>query len=373
MSTIPTIPIHHLASSSSLAEALSSWRGFAELAPPAQSRQGRPYAELGQDADDWTWHHVPAATVPAIGCYFLQDLEICGSGYPFHAGRFVHEGVHTSDAALEWLADPAFHDHPITRPPANTVTVDQPVLMVFGPGSSIYGHWLLDFLPRIAIAQQLLGAAMDDFVIPLPADTPAWATAMMETFCGIAPGRILPYHRQNDRLRCAQVCLPSFAHNGKYVLHPFMRAFYDRFGKRDTPTPKRRICVSRRNQERETFSYRRIFERRETMERLAEDHGFTVVRPEELSFADQVALFRSASCVLGEVGSALHASVFCDPGTTVAIVGWISDAQYHITAAFEQQMVLMSRIQEIEDAAGDSWRFTAMDVDLKRLLEMITA
>jgi len=372
MSAIPSIPIHLLASPTSLAEALSSWRGFAELAPPAQSRQGQPYAELGEDSG-WTWHQSPAAEVPAIGCYFLQNLEICGSGYPFHAGRFVHEGVHTSDVALEWLADPEFHDHPITRPPCNIVAIDRPVLMVFGPGSSIYGHWLLDFLPRIAIAQRLLGDALDEFVVPLPSDTPAWATAMMETFCGIAPERILPYHRHNDKLVCARVCLPSFAHNGNYVLHPFMRAFYDQFGNRDASAPKRRICLSRRNQERETFSYRRIFEKREAMEHLAEDHGFAVVRPEELSFADQVALFRSADCVLGEVGSGLHASVFCDPGTVVATVGWFSEAQYQVTAAFEQKMVLMSRIQEIEDTESNAWRFTAMKPDLERLLTMIAA
>ena len=370
MSSLPTIPIRTLAPPAQLAEALTTWRGFVELAPPAPRLQGRAYAELGKKANGWIWRRLPTASASALGCYFLHDLDICGSGYPFHRGRFVHEGVHTSDAALEWLADPNFHDHPITRPPRNTITVDRPVLMVFGPGSSIYGHWLLDFLPRVAIAQRLLGPDLRDFVLPLPSDTPVWARTMMETFCDIRADRILPYDRRDDRLVCARACLPSFAHNGSYVLHPFMRTFYDQFGKRFTGGTKRRICLSRRNQERETFSYRRIFEKRERLEQLAEDRGFAVVRPEELSFPDQVALLRSAGCVLGETGSGLHASVFCDPGTIVAAVGWFSEPQYRIAAAFEQQLIVMSRCPTIEDPNVD-FHFTAADADLERLLAMV--
>lgn len=370
MSTLPTVPIRSLAPPSQLAEALSTWCGFVELAPAMRRQQGRSYAELGERASGWIWRRLPAAPVPAIGCHFLRDLEICGSGYPFHAGRFVHEGVHTSAAALEWLADPDFHDHPITKPPRTTIAVDRPALMVFGPGSSIYGHWLLDFLPRIAIAQQLLGPELRDFVLPLPADTPAWVPAMMEAFCSVGANRILPYRRRDDKLVCARACLPSFAHNGSYVLHPFMRMFYDRFGKTDTNGTKRRICLSRRNQESETFSHRRIFEKRERLEHLAQDHGFAIVRPEELSFPDQVSLFRSAGCVLGETGSGLHASVFCDPGTIVAAVGWFSEPQYHIAATFEQQMIVMSRCPEIEVSDARTC-FTAADADLERLLAMI--
>ena len=56
-------------------------------------------------------------------------------------------------------------------------------------------------------------------------------------------------------------------------------------------------------------------------ETLFERHGFTVIRPERLSFAQQIALMRSAEILAGYSGSQLHNSIFCKPGTLVINLG----------------------------------------------------
>jgi capsular polysaccharide biosynthesis protein len=248
------------------------------------------------------------------------------------------------------------------------------VLLVFGPGSNVYGHWLLDFMPRIVIAQQLLGVALDDFVLPLPSDTPDWVVRMIHTFCGIEPGRFRYYSRHDDLVICRRACLPSYAHSGKpgdYAPHPLMRVFYDQFGNPGAPRIKRRICLSRRDQERHTLGVRRIFEARETMERMAVARGFEIVQPEQLSFPEQIELIRSANCILGEHGSGMHAAVLADPGTIVATVGAWNRHQLNIAAAFEQRSICMMRHEVIQGWDNTPFRFTVTEDDLTGLLEMI--
>jgi hypothetical protein len=76
---------------------------------------------------------------------------------------------------------------------------------------------------------------------------------MIQTFCGIGPERIHRYSRQDDLLICRRVCLPSFAHDGAYALHALVQAFYGQFGDSGLGDTKRRICLSRPDQEIDTF------------------------------------------------------------------------------------------------------------------------
>ena len=377
MTQIPTIGLGELAPPRSLDEALTWWFGFAELAPASISRPKTPHLVLENSPDEtWRWGTVPEQSLAPLGCAFLRDLEVSGSGYLFHAGRFVREFVNISDVALRWLEQPDWFDNPLTRPRTKRLYIDEPVLLVFGPGSSVYGHWLLDFMPRIVVARQLLGCRLDEFLLALPSDIPDWVIPMIQTLCGIRPGRFRFYSGQDDVLVCRRACLPSYAHSGQrgdYAPHALMRRFYDRFRDPGPPRRKRRFCLSRRNQERHTLGVRRLFEAREMMEHMAAARGFEIVRPEELSFPEQIALFRSADCILGEHGSGMHAAVFADPGTIVATVGAWNKHQFNIAAAFEQRFVCLKRHRVIQDWNKPFFKFTVSDHDLAGLFAMIEA
>jgi Glycosyltransferase 61 len=373
MSDIPIVDIGDLAPPRPLAEALNGWHGFAEFAPAMSVRPSMPYWVLQDFADAvWKSDQTPEYSLGAIGCSFLRDLEISGSGYLFHQGRFVREFVNISDAALRWLGDPDVNDNPLHHPRRNRVVIEEPALLVFGPGWGTYGHWLLDFLPRIFLAKQLLGSTLRDFVLPLPLDAPNWVTPMIQYFCGMDPARIRPYSRFDDLLLCRRVCLPSYLHDGMYAPHPLMRTFYEQFGNPGAPPTKRRICISRRNQEGHGPGSARRFEARKIMEQMAVSRGFEIVQPELLSFPDQVELFRSASCVLGEHGSGMHAAVFADPGAVVAVVRSPQRAhQLKIAAAFEHKFICLNRIQVTEGSLISPVRFTATEADMVSLLDRI--
>ncbi len=373
MSDIPTVGIGELAPARPLGEVLNDWAGFAELVPASLGGFATPYLILRDSADEnWKWDQVSQYPLGPVGCSFVRDLEVSGTGYLFHEGRFVREFVNLSETALRWLGQPEVDDNPLIRPRSNRVVIDEPVLMVFGPGCGTYGHWLLDFLPRIFIAKQLLGRALDDFVLPLPSDLPAWAVRMVPFFCGIAPSRFRFFSRHDDLLLCRRACLPSYAHGGMYAPHPLMRTFYEQFDHPDTPRPKRRICISRRDQEALAGDSGRVFEARAMMERMAVAQGFELVQPERLSFPEQIALFRSASCILGEHGSGMHGAVFADPGTIVAVVRAPQrNHQLKIAAAFEHRFICMNRIRVTKGTLSAPIRFTATEDDLTGLLAMI--
>lgn len=63
------------------------------------------------------------------------------------------------------------------------------------------------------------------------------------------------------------------------------------------------------------------------VERVAEELGFTVVHPQELTIGEQITVFANASMVMGSGGSAMHNAVFCARDARVLIVSspsWIT-------------------------------------------------
>ncbi|TLU74250.1 glycosyltransferase family 61 protein [Lichenicoccus roseus] len=366
MRHVETVDVTELAPACPLLDCLRDWRGFAVLDAASEARATDRWLKLENQPDaQWEWSGgIPAVAIPPIGCYFLRDIEISGSGYLFSGERFVRERTHTSDVAMNRLNE-NYPGNPLDHPRGHRVTVDEPLLMITGAGNPTYGHWILDFLPRLMIAQQLLGPVLLELPILLPSDTPPWVPRMLEAYCGVGPDRLRFYSEQDDAILCRRLCLPSFGHNGSYSMHSIVRDFYGGLADTIQITRKRRICLSRAS-----FSDGRVFAARETFERIAQSRGFDIVRPEELGFAQQAALYRSASCIVGEAGSGLHGSVFSELGTVVASVGfnWV---QAHVSGAFDQRFIYLERLQAVREANQGLQAFTATDADLVSLFDEI--
>jgi capsular polysaccharide biosynthesis protein len=66
-----------------------------------------------------------------------------------------------------------------------------------------------------------------------------------------------------------------------------------------------------------------------------------VVRPEAMGLLEQIALFRSASHVIGEYGSAIHSTVFGPPGMRVGFIRCPNAVQLRISALCGQSSIVM--------------------------------
>ena len=346
--------------------------GFCELLPVEISKiaAGASVAVLG-GAGDWLTVAVHDETpVGPLGCYFVKDIRMCGHGYLFSGSRFVKEDGHTSIVAHEWLEREDLADNPLMFKTIQRRLVDKPVLCLIGPGYPIYGHWLVDYMPRVRIAQAVLGKAFSDFRIPLPDDAPPWLIQFICELTGAETSQFIAYNRMMEELEFAFACIPTFPHDSIYNFHPFFRNFYREISGREPWSGQRRLCLSRKNFEVRPRSLWRVFNQRHEFEELAVERGFDVVFPEELSIQGQISLFRSASVLVGEFGSGLHNSVYMRPNARVGSIGDRNGIQTKICSLFGQSLFYMNRITDTVDEHGII-RTTANTDDLIELLDKV--
>ena len=110
--------------------------------------------------------------------------------------------------------------------------------------------------------------------------------------------------------------------------------------------------------------------------------GFAVVRPEHLSFTEQVALMSSAEMVVGESGAAMANLGFCPPGAKVLeiqperfVENWTRGMCFHFGHRWS---VYLGRVDSemLPDAAGqatDPNQVFSYEVDPDDLADAVAA
>lgn len=305
---------------------------------------------------------------PEVGC-LIGAFQVYSVGHTFYNGRLVTQPADLSGVAAEW--------HKITAesiPHRNRIDVAEPAITVITPGHKIYGHWLVDILPRLHVARAALGADFYKRVILLPSDTPKWAISLIHHLFDINLA-FRYYDIDMDILYCQDVCVPSFPQSLRMNFHPIVRGLYDPF--RASKPGERKLCVSRRNIEGKSSGVVKSFAQRDVFEEFALIHKFEIVYPEEMALPDQIAMMHSARVIVGEYGSALHGSVFAAPGTIVGATGPFNQTQMRICAMSQQSSIYLAPPSwetnngvleygcEIPHIAN---MFNAIDLELDRLV-----
>ena len=369
MSKLDTIDLKQPFDLRHLADALSDFNGYVPVIDRRASAVSKPHWIL-RDGPWQSYQNVEPVDVGPLGASFRRDVTLCGSGYIFLENRFLKENTHTSEIALQWLENADFPDNPLTHPLVNDIEIIEPVLIVFGPGYPIYGHWLLDYLPRIVIAQRVLGEHFSSFVIPLPEDVPEWLFSLLRFFCGVERSQIRLYNRSTDRLLCRKACLPDFGHDGNYALHPFVTDFYSSFKPDSINALKRRICVSRLQVENDTRSKWRVFESRDLFEKMAVARGYEIVYPENLDFKEQIAVFSEADIIVGEFGSAVHNAIFSGSDVRIGCFPLNNSIQTQIGNARGHHNIYVDRYRQTIDDRGVVF-FDLAEADLVSMFDFL--
>ncbi|MCJ2142966.1 glycosyltransferase family 61 protein [Methylobacterium sp. E-066] len=197
-------------------------------------------------------------------------------------------------------------------------------LMLFGLQSRNYGHWLLEFIGRMLCFNDR--ACPDGFPICIDDDMPETHRQIIELIDErarpIIPLSAVPTHFRELGLSPAPTLLPFDMRPGHPVYDSIWPAdvFADlrsrvlgRLAERgvDLRRTGRRIVLSRRG-----FAQRQLLNEAEIVGTLAQ-HGFEVVHPETLTFAEQIATYHAADIIVGSASSALTNCIFCHPGAKV--------------------------------------------------------
>lgn len=186
-----------------------------------------------------------------------------------------------------------------------------PALVLVQPGDRVFGHWLLDLVPRVSTATRvgvtdhLLGHA-------LPAFAHRLITALGAAGRGESPftSHQLP-DSAHEWFGPADLFVATGARQGLY-LAPWIRGFQVA----PSATSDHRVFLSRRNAQRRS----RELLNEEEVEDIFAREGWTVVEPQELPLHEQLELVAGASWVAGVDGSALHLALQCRSGAGLLVL-----------------------------------------------------
>lgn len=211
----------------------------------------------------------------------------------------------------------------LVEEPAKAQTLDAG-LMMFGLQSKNYGHWLLEFAPRMLwfndrACPSGLPICIDDHmpethrqiiellderdrpILPLPPQ----ATRFREL--GVAPVPIFFPFDSRPGMPVYDAIWPAD------ILGAMRRAVLERLTARGVNLRRsgRKIFLSRSG-----FVQRQLLNEAEIIDTLTKE-GFEVVYPEKLSFAEQVMIYHTADTIVGSASSALTNCIFCNVNAKV--------------------------------------------------------
>ena len=171
-----------------------------------------------------------------------------------------------------------------------------------------YYHWLLESLPRILEAQQILSS----FTLLLPASYTADFYA--DTLRLLAVSQVV-YLEPNVVYQVPKLALSySLVTMGSYeaaTLRHLREKLLSALPAVSASTPRRKLYISR-----EAAPRRKVLNEAEVVQVLA-TRGFETVRLEDYTFTEQIALCASAELIVGMHGAGLANMVFQPAGACV--------------------------------------------------------
>jgi hypothetical protein len=291
-----------------------------------------PFCALGPPCEV-PWPPARSVALPAQHGYRIADARVLGLGLlRDREGRFL-----ASEDTDYWPAEGAERWHrqlyarlqPLTQPPdqglpdpdarrLRPLPLAEPTLLLAQNGARMFGHWLLELLPRLLLAQRL---GLPFAKVLVPAGMPARIAEALPLL-GLAPETLVTYDPAREEPRCADLFyLP--APWQRRVFHPLAAPLFDALRGRlaaadaaSAPAP-RRLYLSRRHWQ---GGGRQLLNRDALAPQLAAQ-GFREVSPELLSLPEQAALLREAEAVVAEEGSAAHLMVFAPAGARLLVLG----------------------------------------------------
>jgi hypothetical protein len=282
---------------------------FHLVAPAGRSAPLPPLFLFGPASEALLHDLFAQIETPAIGCYTLRDVLVAPTGIPIKQGVAFHGEAFLHPRHL--VVSIADRLNTETLP---TRHVEGPVAALCGPAHETYGHWLVDFLPRLWVLHQA-GHDLQTLRYLVPADLRPFGFDLLR-LCGIADTQLVRYDHWNEILRVEHLLLPTGPRLGDRLAPCFAEAtefWLARLrGAAPTPTTKAGALFL----SRAAGTQRNLVNRAE-IESIAAAQGLAIMRPEDLPIPEQIALFASAETIVGEYGSALHNAIFAGPGAAI--------------------------------------------------------
>lgn len=259
---------------------------------------------------------------------------------------------HTIDLGPGLEAPPSTYEslyHPFSR----GLHIDDSVATLTTLWAANYFHWLFDVLPRLDLVERA-GLKTRSIYAPL---RHAFQRETLQLL-GYPPAKIIDASRIRH-LSATELVIPSLPGTPGVMPEWVCRFLRQKL----VPVPSaihtnpERIYVSRG-----AARSRRIINEPQMLELLA-TYGFTAIKLETMSFAEQVRLFQSARCIVAPHGAGLANLVFCEPGTCVVEI--LPSRETNLCYWLLSQQVSLRYWYVLGSATGPP--SNDMEVDLEKL------
>lgn len=317
----------------------NSWPRFetkhiCEAAYPLPSSRAAGHIEqMGKQAINFHRESGVGGKIEAT-CILSSDIQVSGIGNLWLNGELANIETHStsywrSAVSLGKIDVGAENSLPLK-------VIDEVCISPLGWGNDIYGHVLIDLLPRLLLAKSW--AKNEGVFAPkvlLPDSSPKWILPLLENF-GVPRNSIIKFSPKKERVLLTRGIFPSYLYRSN-GFHPVVAKLMDENFRHPNHSSDPRdgiIYISRLSIKREGA---RHCENESELIAIAQDEfGCTVLQPEDFDLPQQVEIFNKAFGVVGLYGSGLHTALLSDKGLRIGVVGMINLAQSHIAALRQQ-------------------------------------
>ena len=267
--------------------------------------------------------HEQALVTPALEIFCIANTVLHGPGWVSKDDNVLFEKAIYPGYCRDWYRNGRIY---------NAVARDRSRLIerryragwhVTHFNCGVYGHWLLEIMPKLLAIQEFLRRWPEYLSMPIfmPSIFPEFVYAHTRTLLPHVP--VITYDPQFECIRTDRVFMPTWG--ADHVYNQWIGEQTDKVLSTPVPGMPKRIFVSRRL--RSTF---RALDNLTELEEIAVQEGLTILHPGDHTLERQIAVFQNAEMVVGEYGSALHNALFSPQGTLVIALNWINACQSRI-------------------------------------------
>jgi len=240
-----------------------------------------------------------------IGAYILDNLSVSFYGALEWKNKIISEKSITPEYVLGGIHRPEIYQklHSPTR------TISEPCFVCMGWGSDIYGHLIIEILPRLMVAFTEFHPYCPEIKFLIDKVSPQWFINLINKL-GIEKNKIEFYDSRIEKIKLKKAVLINQLISKEF--HPISsKYFYEivKILKINTDSKIDNIFLTRAflgNSLRGSFCPNEV----EIARIASQEFGYTIVPPETLPFEEQVRLFLNAKKIVGISGSAIHTSIF---------------------------------------------------------------
>jgi capsular polysaccharide biosynthesis protein len=244
-----------------------------------------------------------------------KDIVLIGNGLIFDSkGRriaahqsFTEVGRYDVPANERLLIDTT-HGYRLI-PEVKIRLIEDDVAIISQTGQAVYGHWLVDILPRMVLMETIGFCGKYVFHTGLL----PFAKQLLEIL-DIPISRIITYNPSLEALRFCSALIPGPLRL-KSAFSSVAKITFDRLKKQENIDVTKKIFISRNKWSKNN----QTITNRNELENIASSYGFDIVNPQNLTVSEQATLFASASVLAGEYGSGMHNSIFSTSSCRVLV------------------------------------------------------